>query len=198
MSNQEIPEEKIIGKSYHVEGLVNRKNELSGDAVANNPKEAAALIMHEKGLNGAKRSQFIVKDEHGNETTIKNKITSHSQTTKTTYYRGSQEEKEVVAKEKTKLYKTGSKAGDAKITTRVDIDGDGKKDKVETIRRADGSEVTYAKMSKDGDLVLTVKDNQGNTTTLSASEKSAKDGSSKSESKTALYQAWKNLKSNGK
>ena len=198
LSNQEIPEEKIIGKSYHVEGLVNRKNELSGDAVANNPKEAAALIMHEKGLNGAKRSQFIVKDEHGNETTIKNKITSHSQTTKTTYYRGSQEEKEVVAKEKTKLYKTGSKAGDAKITTRVDIDGDGKKDKVETIRRADGSEVTYAKMSKDGDRVLTVKDNQGNTTTLSASEKSAKDGSSKSESKTALYQAWKNLKSNGK
>lgn len=194
----EVPEEKIVGKAFHVEGVVNRKNELSGDTMANNPKEAAALVMHENGMNGAKRSQFVVKDQYGNETTIKNKITSHSQTTKTTYYHGAQDEKEVVAKEKTKLYKTGSKAGDAKITTRVDIDKDGKMDKVQTIRRADGSEVTYAKMSKDGDRVLTVKDKDGHTTTLSASEKSAKDGSSKSESKAALYQAWKNLKSNSK
>ena len=134
--------------------------------MANNPKEAAALVMHENGMNGAKRSQFVVKDQYGNETTIKNKITSHSQTTKTTYYHGAQDEKEVVAKEKTKLYKTGSKAGDAKITTRVDIDKDGKMDKVQTIRRADGSEVTYAKMSKDGDRVLTVKDKDGHTTSL--------------------------------
>ena len=78
----------------------------------------------------------------------------------------------------------------------MDIDNDGRMDEITTVRHADGSSVSHTKLSKTGDRVVEVKDSEGKVTgKLSANEKSAADGSSRSHARSVVLDNYRILSS---
>lgn len=179
--------------NYHVEGVINKKSNINGDVQANDPLSAASAVAHANGANGARRSEFTVTDGQGNQTEINSKVGSRSTVVKATYHKGDAENGEVIGKQKIKSYTSGKSEGSTKIVEHRDIDGDGKKDKIETVISKDGSRVSYAKLSRNGDRVLATDDGQGNKTSVSANEKAAQDGTGKSSARQALKSSFNNL-----
>lgn len=200
-NNEEVlkvnPNEKIIqpttDNNYHVEGVINKNSSINGDVQANDPLSAASAVAHANGANGARRSEFTVTDGRGNQTEINSKVGSRSTVVKATYHKGDAENGDVIGKQKIKSYTSGKSEGSTKIVERRDIDGDGKKDKIETVISKDGSRVTYAKLSRNGDRILATDDGHGNRTAVSANEKAEQDGTGKSSARQTLKSTFNNL-----
>ncbi len=192
-NSEEKSEEQETGSTYHVEGVIRKRGSISGDAQANDPLSAASAVAHAKGVNGARHSEFTVTDSNGNQTEINSHVGSRSTVVKATYHKGDAENGEVLGKQKIKSYTSGKSEGSTKIVEHRDVDGDGKKDKIETVISKDGSKVTYTKLSANGDRVLATDDGHGNKTTVSANEKAEQEGTGKSSARHALRSTFNDL-----
>lgn len=190
---EEKAEEQETSSTYHVEGVIRKRGSISGDAQANDPLSAASAVAHAKGVNGARHSEFTVTDSNGNQTEINSHVGSRSTVVKATYHKGDAENGEVLGKQKIKSYTSGKSEGSTRIVEHRDVDGDGKKDKIETVISKDGSKVTYTKLSASGDRVLSTDDGHGNKSTVSANEKAEQDGTGKSSARQALKSTFNNL-----
>lgn len=191
----ETTEEIVEKQKYHVQGRIDKLKGLKGEVEAENSIAAVAAFNEANGVKIGKHANLTITDEDGNKTEYKAKVGKHSESTKVTYY----EDDKKIGRTKTKFYKTGEKEGSSKTVTKMDIDKDGKMDKVTTIRKTDGSSVSYTKLSKTGDRVVEIKDKDGNVTSkLSANEKSAADGSSKSHARSVVLDNYKKFKQNSK
>lgn len=191
----ETAEEIVEKQKYHVQGRIDKLKGLKGEVEAENSIAAISAFNEANGVKISKNANLTITDEDGNKTEYKAKIGKNSESTKVTYY----EDDKKIGRTKTKFYKTGEKEGSSKTVTKMDIDNDGKMDKVTTVRHADGSSVSYTKLSKTGDRVVEVKDNEGNVTNkLSANEKSAADGSSRSHARSVVYDNFQKFKQNTK
>lgn len=191
----ETAEEIVEKQKYHIQGRIDKLKGLKGEVEAENSIAAISAFNEANGVKISKNANLTITDEDGNKTEYKAKIGKNSESTKVTYY----EDDKKIGRTKTKFYKTGEKEGSSKTVTKMDIDNDGKMDKVTTVRHADGSSVSYTKLSKTGDRVVEVKDNEGNVTNkLSANEKSAADGSSRSHARSVVYDNFQKFKQNTK
>ena len=191
----ETAEEIVEKQKYHIQGRIDKLKGLKGEVEAENSIAAISAFNEANGVKINKNANLTITDEDGNKTEYKAKIGKNSESTKVTYY----EDDKKIGRTKTKFYKTGEKEGSSKTVTKMDIDNDGKMDKVTTVRHADGSSVSYTKLSKTGDRVVEVKDNEGNVTNkLSANEKSAADGSSRSHARSVVYDNFQKFKQNTK
>ncbi len=186
-------EEQETSSTYHVEGVIRKRGSISGDAQANDPLSAASAVAHAKGVNGARHSEFTVTDSNGNQTEINSHVGSRSTVVKATYHKGDAENGEVLGKQKIKSYTSGKSEGSTRIVEHRDVDGDGKKDKIETVISKDGSKVTYTKLSANGDRVLSTDDGHGNKSTVSANEKAEHEGTGKSSARRALKSTFNDL-----
>ena len=191
----ETAEEIVEKQKYHIQGRIDKLKGLKGEVEAENSIAAISAFNEANGVKISKNANLTITDEDGNKTEYKAKIGKNSESTKVTYY----EDDKKIGRTKTKFYKTGENEGSSKTVTKMDIDNDGKMDKVTTVRHADGSSVSYTKLSKTGDRVVEVKDNEGNVTNkLSANEKSAADGSSRSHARSVVYDNFQKFKQNTK
>ena len=196
VQKQETTEEIVAKQRYHVEGRIDNLKGLKGEVEAENSIAAISAFNEANGVKIGKNANLTITDEYGNKTEYKAKIGKNSESTKVTYY---DEDDKKIGRTKTKFYKTGENEGSSKTVTKTYIDNDGKMDKVTTVRHADGSSVSYTKLSKTGDRVVEVKDSEGKVTgKLSANEKSAADGSSRSHARSVVYDNFQKFKQNTK
>ena len=190
---EEKAEEQETSSTYHVEGVIRKRGSISGDAQANDPLSAASAVAHAKGVNGARHSEFTVTDSNGNQTEINSHVGSRSTVVKATYHKGDAENGEVLGKQKIKSCTSGKSEGSTRIVEHRDVDGDGKKDEIETVISKDGSKVTYTKLSASGDRVLSTDDGHGNKSTVSANEEAKHEGTGKSSARRALRSTFNDL-----
>ena len=182
---QETTEEVVEKQKYHVQGRIDKLKGLKGEVEAENPIAAISAFNEANGVKIGKNANLTITDEYGNKTEYTANI-GKQESTEVTYYEGDKE----IGRTKTQFYKDGS----SKTVTKTYIDNDGERDKVTTVRHADGSSVSYTKLSKTGDRVVEVKDSEGNVTgKLSANEKSAADGSSRSHARSVVLDNYRIL-----